>query len=87
MYFLTILEARRLRSRYWQVSPEVTLANLQMAPFSCVLIGDGLFSVDKPPWCSYLFFFWPRLVVCRILVPLPGMEPVTLQWKRDLPGP
>ena len=57
MYFLTILEARRLRSRYWQVSPEVTRADLQMAPFSCVLIGDGLFSVDKPPWCYYLIFF------------------------------
>ena len=61
MYSLTILEARSLRSRCWQVSPELTLAGLQMATFSCVLIGDGLFSVYEPPWCSYLslslFFF------------------------------
>ena len=87
MYSLTILEARSLRSRCWQVSPELTLAGLQMATFSCVLIGDGLFSVYEPPWWSYVslslsfFFFWPRLVASKILVPLPGMELMTLQWK------
>ena len=25
-----------------------------------------------------IFFFWPHLVACGILVPLPGMEPAPL---------
>ena len=28
------------------------------------------------------FFFWPHRMARRILVPLPGIEPLSLYWKR-----
>ena len=34
-----------------------------------------------------LFIFWPCFVAYGILVPLPGIEPVSLQWKQKSQSP
>ena len=31
-----------------------------------------------------LLFFWPCCTACEILIPQPGIEPVTLQWKHGV---
>ena len=32
----------------------------------------------------FVLFVWLRCVACRILVPLPGTEPMPLQWKHQV---
>ena len=32
----------------------------------------------------FVCFFWPRCVACRILLPLPGIEPGPRQWKHQV---
>jgi len=42
--------------------------------------------VKMMPLDIYMFvlFVWLRCVACRILVPLPGTEPMPLQWKHQV---
>ena len=42
----------------------------------CFLWGESSF--------FFFFFFWPCYMVCRILVPWPGIEPRPWQWKRQV---
>ena len=69
----------------WRLTFDLLQSDIwQMIP-CWVLISIFLITDDTGHWPCSLFFLWLDCAACRIVVPLPGIEPVP-HCGREFPG-